>query len=448
MSGFVTDRPITWVNALLMYAKENKREHRPEQISDDKGNACKEFKLHLKFSETKQVTISVNLITGYISVKGADYQSWINSEFCLVEKYVKTNSVSQNEDGHTLPVDERKEGEPEAELKSKKGKVEHKQPSDIDQLWEENKKLRNAIHTLEEGIKTNTCSCASGVDEQLINRVVSERIEQIEKKFDTKLTTFTNLIEKEFRNEMKEAKKVMNNKVANLNADFAQFKQQCSDEQDGIHSKIKCMEEKIAAPIKPIQMTSTNSTVSADMKESLAATEAKVDEIGRTLDFFKNPPDHPSIQQPDLKMQLKEIQEVKGHLMDHIKNMNTFRAMYANHQNGPHNLQMYSTNNANLIPQFCPIPSIWMDHPNNLASLKLRFLIMFFGRFSRFCHQIWSVTTFYCHFANSTTFRNHFNPLRTIRFLILTIFFMKNFKLQTVIKTVILVLRSQRVIKL
>ena len=84
MAGFTTDRPGIWADALLSYAQKHHVEHKSEQVKNNCGTACTEFKIQLKFMDTKHVMITIKMVTGYVSVKGADYQKWIDNEFSLV----------------------------------------------------------------------------------------------------------------------------------------------------------------------------------------------------------------------------------------------------------------------------------------------------------------------------------------------------------------------------
>ena len=39
---------------------------------NDAGTALNEFRIHLKFLETKQIAITIKMATGYINIKGAE----------------------------------------------------------------------------------------------------------------------------------------------------------------------------------------------------------------------------------------------------------------------------------------------------------------------------------------------------------------------------------------
>ena len=84
MAGFVTDRPGMWVEAFLNYEKQLNRQCRYEHTPNETGTAWTEFKILIKYLETK-VTVTIKMTTGYVTIKGADFQNWINSEFNLVK---------------------------------------------------------------------------------------------------------------------------------------------------------------------------------------------------------------------------------------------------------------------------------------------------------------------------------------------------------------------------
>ena len=315
-------------------------------------NACREFRIQTKFLETKQVTISIKLPTGCITVKGADHKCWIDNEFILLKKHVINDTNQQRKDEEVPAVVETKEQVPEEE-KKKETKSEKKLPTDTELLWEENGKLRVAIRTLEDAVKAKTCTCKSGSDNETLNPGIAEKVQELEKLYDSKLATFTELLEKKFRVELKEAKKVLNNKVSNINIDLSTFKQDCSDEQEGLYYKVKSMEEKVMSDVGE-RTQAADPNFNRDVRESLATTEIKIDEINTTLKRLQSDPKSFNIQQPN--QLYEQVQEIKTNLSKHIANMDAFRDMFVRNMN-QQNLQPIPTYTGQHMPRTSPMPS-------------------------------------------------------------------------------------------
>ena len=51
--------------------------------------------------DTKHVIITIKMVTGYVSVKGADYQKWIDTEFSLVCNQCPATKTAEKEQTST-----------------------------------------------------------------------------------------------------------------------------------------------------------------------------------------------------------------------------------------------------------------------------------------------------------------------------------------------------------
>ncbi len=285
MAGFITNRPRKWVAAFISYANEGKKTCRYKQEKDNTG-ACKEFNILLISEESKQVSICIKLVTGYVSIKGAGFQAWIDSDFPIVTKHVNTeeNDIAEEKPEETRGDGEKEEEESKAKLE--KGKDKDKENNDVAQLWEENRVLRNALKTLEraiESVQTKECVCKD-TDEESIRRMFDKKVAELEKKYDDKLMTFRNTLEHDQRTGIKEAKKVINNKVGNLHDDFIKHKQATEDECNGIFYKITDLTSRFN-----IQSQAANKPrdVNSELKESIAEIEARMKEITDSIQIFK-----------------------------------------------------------------------------------------------------------------------------------------------------------------
>ena len=191
------------------------------------------------------------MTTGCVTVKGTHFQKWIDSDFRAVSKHVpptvdETGKEVEEEDDEIIPSGKKMNPE----------NAENEETNDIaEQLWEENKKLRNAISNLEEALKTKTCNCS--LDEERIKKIFDEKAILLEKKYDEIVTTFTKTIEREFRKDIKEAKKVMGNKIDETRDDFIKLKVNYEDENNGLYYKINALEKNIKELENKIEKNNT-----------------------------------------------------------------------------------------------------------------------------------------------------------------------------------------------
>ena len=253
--GFVTDRPEIWVKAFLKYTEENKKIFRQEFVTNQEGN-YKEFILHTTY-EQHQLIILIKMTTGCVNIKGSNTQRWIDTDFELVSKYVSMND-SIKEKPKAIPINNH------VNTPTQKSETD---TETIDQLWEENKKLRTAIENLENTIILNKCKC--NLNEDSLLRMFDEKIRQIEKsheekllilekKYDDKVITFTKTIEKEFRTELNNGIhpkiKALDLKIANTNDKIARVDKETNvkltnlDEEinDGIYYKLENLEKSLS----------------------------------------------------------------------------------------------------------------------------------------------------------------------------------------------------------
>ncbi len=317
MAGFITNRPFKWVLAFLVYAKECNRNSRCKQEVDDAG-ACKEFTMLLQFQETKHVTVCIKLTTGYVSIKGADFQTWIDSNFHLVAKHVATEETSleeENQQGKEEPGTETKD-------RSKPTKEDDKENDYITQLWEENKSLRNALAILEKAVKamqTRECNCKNDVNEESVRRIFDEKVIELERKYDSKLMTFRNSLERDYRTEIKEAKKVHSNKTEKLRDEFVKLKQSSEAMYNGISLKVTNVEKKIVTygQHKPATM---HEVIDTEIKESMGEIEARLKEVANNIEFLKSEK-RSQVTHPYNSL-ASEIKIVNEKLDTHVSNIN------------------------------------------------------------------------------------------------------------------------------
>ena len=146
------------------------------------------------------------MITGYVSIKGAEFKKWIDSQFPLLCQHLPAKTLPTNNDTDIDPIEHQAatsnveqakkptsiETDKSTYGKEVKSAEEKENPSnDTDLLWEENERLKNAMCILEKAIASKSCSCSNRMDEKQIHHVIDQKVATLEKIYDDKLATFT-----------------------------------------------------------------------------------------------------------------------------------------------------------------------------------------------------------------------------------------------------------------
>ena len=126
--------------------------------------------------------MSVKLATGYVNIKGAGFQEWIDSNFCSVSKFVPIEN-------QVVVEEETDESE-----RCSASKTEKHVSNECDEhalLWEENQKLRNAINILETSFKSSPlteCKCRDTLDEleEKLTRAFDQKYVDLGRLYDEK----------------------------------------------------------------------------------------------------------------------------------------------------------------------------------------------------------------------------------------------------------------------
>ena len=245
-AGMITDDPCLWTKALQMYTKIKNANHRWELIKEKKENKCSEFILHLIFRETKRIIISIKLITGIINIKGAHIKEWVANEFDPVKECVDTlrrdetrppitTSNNTNESMLKLPPTEAK-----TENSAKENKKDKE--NDIDDLWEENSRLKNALKILETSITAKPIA-PKNEDSEIINKridsTITEKLQEAEKRLDAKIIIFQEEIEKTFQAKIKNIEQSFADRLYNLSEKITKLNTHLEDEANGAYYSIQ-----------------------------------------------------------------------------------------------------------------------------------------------------------------------------------------------------------------
>ena len=166
-----------------------------------------EFKLHVCFSKTKQVTIIIRLGTGVVLAKGPACIGWVNEEFTLLNdlvnaidpNHVKLPDIGEHND--TTPPSNEPKVAPE-------DKEDNKNLSEVEILWEENTKLKNALKIIESELNANTENQLqqNSIYENTLHKL-EEKVANIEKAYDNKSVVFCEEMQSSFNEELSNLKK-------------------------------------------------------------------------------------------------------------------------------------------------------------------------------------------------------------------------------------------------
>ncbi len=204
--------------------------------------------------------------TGYVNIKGPEFNNWIESEFQHVSKHVQKVKVSSNEEQPiNIKSAQNKVDNSKNDLSNTKKDIAQELTKEGVELWEENRKLKNALTTIQETLKQKNHSCHNEISEHRVKQMIDEEIAKLEHTYDKKVTTFTEVLENQFRTELKEAKRTMNNKIANLRDEFIKLKTAFEDESNGIFYQLQ-------------------NTEYTSLKESIAILQTRIDEIMKPID--------------------------------------------------------------------------------------------------------------------------------------------------------------------
>ncbi len=166
---------------------------------------------------------------------------------------------------------------------------------------------------------------------------------------DRKVTTFTETLENEFRRELKEAKKVMNEKIADLRDEVIRLKTTYEDESNGIF----------------YQINSHENTDYTSLKETINSIQTRIDEIRELKESEKEKRTIEHTGDTNIATQVINIEDKSiSHIDADLDNMDktlkpsmdgTSNQLYAST-----NIQTQSLGNIPIVP---PPPCITMDHP-------------------------------------------------------------------------------------
>ncbi len=359
MSGFVTDRPEAWIDAMLKYTKTYKDENRVQPKLNSQTNSYTEYKFFIMY-KSNQLIVNVRLGTGYLSVKGIGFLDWIDNEFPLVQKFVepKIDKIDEmhspngpTQDGELIIIDESqnvKSEHSQSESTQEDNMVKQNNPgliaqSDaINDLWMDNQKMREQIKEIQSSVKNQSCNCKE-LTEELLKKLVDERLHELESKYDKKVTTFTEVIEKGFQNDIKNATEGLDTKLWNLRDHFIDLKTTYEDELNGVYYKVVELEKKIIR--KPEN--------SNGLQDSVVSIEIQLDEINSSLESLITGKSMDDSHKLDNTL-TSQVNGIKENLDNHIKEMDVYKKKIDTLQQ---KLQFPPPNNMPNFPvSYPPIP--------------------------------------------------------------------------------------------
>jgi hypothetical protein len=155
-SGFTTERPLHWAEALEKYIENNNIHHRWDYLcdSDDVYQECR-VKIFPQSPSTKKILVEIKISSGVIHISGNDYQEWITETFNSWSELL--NNDLPNQLPPPLLTTATTSSPPPLPPQLPKAKETHKENdqdrvNEMKQLWEEQTKLKTSMSTLESSI--------------------------------------------------------------------------------------------------------------------------------------------------------------------------------------------------------------------------------------------------------------------------------------------------------
>ena len=146
--AFITERPQIWLQALYAYSCSENLISRWETKINKTKSKIYECTLRLCFNSVQNTIITIKLSTGVLFVKGISNKSWIEKEFDVVKNLV---NVIDPLGGFTKETNIEKK-EDSIVTDNYTNDIEIEEENEIEILWNENAKLKNAIKILENDI--------------------------------------------------------------------------------------------------------------------------------------------------------------------------------------------------------------------------------------------------------------------------------------------------------
>ena len=131
--GFTTARPAQWADALERLLEANNMDSRWEYSRENEKFSECAIKILPVTTNPRKVIVEIKFTPGVILVHGTNHQDWIENIFDAWLKLVETGETT------ILPIADDK----------KKHHNEDQSDTELLQLWDENRILRNSVSTLE-----------------------------------------------------------------------------------------------------------------------------------------------------------------------------------------------------------------------------------------------------------------------------------------------------------
>ena len=284
--GFYTDNPLLWYNALQEYTVVNDIINRCElkRNKNDKITICK---IHACFNTVKQVLISVNFVTGVITLKGTSVTEWIETQFTKVKEFVsivteRAEITEQIEEKIPPPCHE------SIYENSQSTHVENNETeTEIQSLWSITETLQSSIKNIEVSIEDQSKRVSENETSHEDRYVQIERkIKDIEKKFDDKLSLYQEETDKMIIEKLDNIQKKVDNKITSMKEVIGSFKveiqRQINDIANPDYSSLDTLRDQINKVETDLKET-TSSCITESLDEVKEKYESMYVEINSQL---------------------------------------------------------------------------------------------------------------------------------------------------------------------
>ena len=225
-----TSRPFEWFNAFQQYVATHQILTRCTIKRQKKINKVSIVKIHAVFKETKKVLLSLNFVTGVISVKERNFEEWIKDEFPLVCAFMCNYGEQEDEEAEESKMNNEVVNEVVGEDKNEE-KTPHQTKADdsvkeeLANIWSTIDGFKNAISSLEVGVVKLT-ERMDGLEIILKDYTIAQdnKRKVLFQKSDSRIALFEETATKTATENIKKLKSDVNTKIASVKLAMNTFK--------------------------------------------------------------------------------------------------------------------------------------------------------------------------------------------------------------------------------
>ena len=272
--SFYTDNTLLWYDALKEYTVTYNIMNRCE-LRKNKSELVTICKIHVCFNESKQISISINFVTGILCVKGACHSDWAESDFPKVKEIlerIRAEQVATTTGINTCVVNVN-ENKTEDDVEDEP----------IQELWKSYDKLATSIKSIEESfshLEARVTENRNRIEDRCVQ--LDNKINSMEQNLDAKVTLFQEVMEKSMNEKISAINKSFDNKISSVRTVVGQFKLSTQEQINKISTHGDASNE-LSEKIEKLQQEMTNSCT-GDTEKSIYELKEENDRYVSEID--------------------------------------------------------------------------------------------------------------------------------------------------------------------